>query len=57
MEVADMKGTIVSIIILLIIVAIIVCDVRYIAKKKKQGTCIGCPESGSGKCSCHCKAD
>ena len=52
-----MKGTIISIMILAIIVAVVILDLRYIAKKKKQGTCIGCPESGGGKCSCHSKAD
>ncbi|MCR5145311.1 MAG: FeoB-associated Cys-rich membrane protein [Lachnospiraceae bacterium] len=49
-----MNGTLASIIVAIIIVAIIVLDLRYIIKKKKQGTCIGCPESGNGKCSCHC---
>ncbi len=38
-----------NVIIVLIIAAIIIFDIRYIIKKKKQGGCIGCP-SGS---SCH----
>ncbi|WP_026666107.1 FeoB-associated Cys-rich membrane protein [Butyrivibrio sp. FC2001] len=44
-----------NIIIVLIIAAIIIFDIRYIIKKKKQGGCIGCPSgsschSGSGSC-------
>ncbi|WP_155833219.1 FeoB-associated Cys-rich membrane protein [Butyrivibrio sp. WCD3002] len=38
-----------SIVILLIVVALIVLDIRFIIGKKKKGQCIGC---SSGTCNC-----
>ncbi len=43
-----------SIIIVLVIAALVVLDIRYIFKKKKQGGCIGCSESGCGCGSANC---
>ncbi len=40
-----------SIFIGLIIAVLIVLDVRYIIRKKRQGGCIGCSESD---CNCGC---
>ncbi|SEI72097.1 Virus attachment protein p12 family protein [Lachnospiraceae bacterium A10] len=48
-----MSGTLISILIAVIIAVVLVLDIRFILKKKKQGTCIGCPESKCAKCSCH----
>ncbi|WP_081675979.1 FeoB-associated Cys-rich membrane protein [Butyrivibrio sp. AC2005] len=44
-----------NVIIILIIAAILIFDIRYIIKKKKQGGCIGCPSAGAcHKKSCSC---
>ena len=43
-----------SIIIVIVIAALVVLDVRYIFKKKKQGGCIGCSSSGCGCNSADC---
>ncbi len=45
-------------IIIAIIAAIIGLAAGYVYKAKKSGKkCIGCPESGCGKCSCGCGRD
>jgi hypothetical protein len=49
----------INFVIIAVIAAILIFDIRYIIKKKKQGTCIGCPASGSchsKKCTCHSAA-
>ncbi|WP_035773302.1 FeoB-associated Cys-rich membrane protein [Butyrivibrio sp. VCD2006] len=43
-----------SIIIVIVIAALVVLDVRYIFRKKKQGECIGCSSSGCGCGSADC---
>lgn len=38
-----------NVIIVLILVAVVALDIRYIVRTKKSGKCLGCSESG---CSC-----
>ncbi|MCR4704433.1 MAG: FeoB-associated Cys-rich membrane protein [Lachnospiraceae bacterium] len=48
-----MSSILTTAVVTVVIAAIVIFDIRYIIKKKKEGACIGCPASG-GKCTCHC---
>ena len=42
-----------DIIILVVFAVILIAAIRYIYKSKKSGKrCVGCPDSGTGKCCC-----
>lgn len=49
-----------NVIVILILLGIVACIIRYLYKAKKSGaTCIGCPHSKQcgKKCSCNCHDD
>ena len=42
-----------DVIIFIVLAAVLVAAIRYIYKSKKSGKrCVGCPDSGTGKCCC-----
>ncbi len=42
-----------DIIILIVLIVILIAAISYIYKAKKTGKrCVGCPDSGTGKCCC-----
>lgn len=46
-----------TILVVLVLAALLILDVRYLIHKKKAGGCAGCPSAGGcASCSCACSA-